>query len=161
MQLRLDIAEWRRLSDLCSRPRVKEAIEIEVRKAETVLIREQEKKAKGGETNAAAVPRKTVSSSSGGGPAAYDVPIKTYSWDQSDKFVKVYLTGLAGVQELPKEAVTNEFTPTSAKVRVAGLNGKNPAFNVKELNQKINPDASYVKIKSGEWVRRRKLTGTH
>ena len=28
------------------------------------------------------------------------------AWDQSDKFVKVYLTGLKGVQDLPKEAVT-------------------------------------------------------
>ena len=37
---------------------------------------------------------------------SYDVQIKNYFWDQSDKFVKVYLTGLKGVQDLPKEAVT-------------------------------------------------------
>ena len=73
---------------------------------------------------------------------------KFAAWDQSDKFVKVYLTGLKGVQDLPKESVTQEFTKKSARVRVEGLKGQNPTFFIKELCKEIDPDKSYVKVKS-------------
>ena len=64
------------------------------------------------------------------------------AWDQSDKFVKVYLTGLKGVQDLPKEAVAQEFTRKSVRVRVEGLKGQNPTFFVGELCKEIDPDKS-------------------
>ncbi len=69
--------------------------------------------------------------------------------DQSDKFMKLYLTGLSGVQVLPVDAVKSEFTSTSVSVRVEGLNGKNHCFNIKETAEKILPDKSYIKVKTG------------
>jgi len=149
-RLRKDIDEWKRLGELCQRPKVKEGIEIEVRRAETALVRELEKRDLNSAKNDANAAEKKKSPTSATAPAArsYDVQIKNYSWDQSDKFVKVYLTGLKGVQDLPKEAVTQEFTKKSARVRVEGLNGQNPTFFVGELCKEIDPDKSYVKVKS-------------
>ena len=60
----------------------------------------------------------------------------------------MYLTGLKGVQDLPKESVTQEFGKKSARVRVEGLKGQNPTFFVGELCKEIDPDKSYVKVKS-------------
>jgi len=143
-RLRKDIAEWKRLGEICQRPKVKEGIEIEVRRAETALIKEMEKR----DLNSAKseAEKKTVVTTAGA--RSYDVQIKNYSWDQSDKFVKIYLTGLKGVQDLPKESVSQEFKSKSVKVRVEGLNGQNPTFVINELCKEIDPVKSYVKAKS-------------
>ena len=45
-------------------------------------------------------------------------------------------------------AVTQEFGKKSARVRVEGLKGQNPTFFVGELCKEIDPDKSYVKVKS-------------
>ena len=71
------------------------------------------------------------------------------AWDQSDKFVKVYLTGLEGVDEA-EDRIVKEFDAKSVEVKVPDLSGKNPVFAVKELYSKIDPEKSYVKVKSGE-----------
>jgi len=72
------------------------------------------------------------------------------AWDQSDKFVKIYLTGLEGASELPKENLVAQFTPTSVSVKVLNLKGKNHCFTIKETGEKIDVDKSYTKAKTGE-----------
>ena len=73
-RLRKDIAEWKRLGEICERPKVKEGIEIEVRRAETALIKEMEKR----DLNSAKsdAEKKTVVTTAAA--RSYDVQIKNY-----------------------------------------------------------------------------------
>ena len=65
--------------------------------------------------------------------------LKDYSWDQSDKFVKVYLTNLPGLATLNKENIQLEFTDQSLSVRVEDLGGKDLSFAIKQTAYPIDP----------------------
>ena len=80
-------------------------------------------------------------------PATYAVKITNYAWDQSDKYVKVYLT-LKGVHEIPSENVEVSFTERSFSVLVKGLEGKNHQMTMTNLLGPIDPKDSFKKIKS-------------
>merc|ERR1712152_18578 len=47
--------------------------------------------------------------------------LKDYSWDQSEKFVKLYLTGMTGLDKCPVENIKLDFTKESVRVRVGPL----------------------------------------
>ena len=68
---------------------MKDGIEIEVRRSETALIKELEKRDLNSAKDAATEKKKTVTATATAA-RSYDVQIKNYSWDQSDKFVKVF-----------------------------------------------------------------------
>ena len=72
------------------------------------------------------------------------------AWDQSDKFVKVYLTDLKNVQSLAKDDF--EFSAESSSVHFVAksLNGRNCIFDIKELAYKINPEKSEYRVKTGK-----------
>uniref|UniRef100_A0A2K5RSI4 CS domain-containing protein n=1 Tax=Cebus imitator TaxID=2715852 RepID=A0A2K5RSI4_CEBIM len=53
----------------------------------------------------------------------YTVKISNYGWDQSDKFVKIYIT-LTGIHQIPTENVRVHFTERSFDLLVRNLNGK-------------------------------------
>ena len=166
-QLSGDISELRELMSNAKRPRVKDILSIEIRKLETALTTEREKAEKNGATNNAEKAKRTIK-------AAYDVQIKNYckaqliyicpcslfncillslflsAWDQSDKFVKIFLTGLDEVHKLPEESVKKDFKKGSVEVKVCDLKGKNPTFSIKHLCKDIDPEKSYVKIKTGD-----------
>ena len=65
--------------------------------------------------------------------------LKDYSWDQSDKFVKVYLTNLPGLAALNKGNIQLEFTDQSLSVRVEDLGGKDLSFAIKQTAYPIDP----------------------
>ena len=71
------------------------------------------------------------------------------AWDQSDKFVKIYLTDLKNVQSLSPEDFEFEAKTSSVYFVAKNLNGRNCIFEVKELASKINPEKSEYKVKSG------------
>ena len=71
------------------------------------------------------------------------------AWDQSDKFVKIYITGLKDVSSLPEDSFSKSFAPSSVEVKVLNLAGKNHVFSIKETCEKINPEKSYMKVKTG------------
>ena len=73
--------------------------------------------------------------------------LKDYSWDQSDKFVKVYLTNLPGLAALNKENIQLEFTDQSLSVRVEDLGGKDLSFAIKQTAYPIDPASRYQKKK--------------
>ena len=71
--------------------------------------------------------------------------LKDYSWDQSDKFVKVYLTNLPGLAALNKENIKLEFTDQALSVRVEDLGGKDVSFAIKQTAYPIDPATRYQK----------------
>uniref|UniRef100_A0A5F9C141 CS domain-containing protein n=1 Tax=Oryctolagus cuniculus TaxID=9986 RepID=A0A5F9C141_RABIT len=62
----------------------------------------------------------------------YTVKISNYGWDQSDKFVKIYIT-LPGVHHVPTESVQvkgNEFSISYCRIclnKMCLLNASSPA----------------------------------
>ncbi|KAJ0047410.1 hypothetical protein NL108_000489, partial [Boleophthalmus pectinirostris] len=68
-------------------------------------------------------------------------------WDQSDKFVKIYLT-LKDVHKIPSENVEVTFTESSFSVLVKELDGKNHQMTILSLLHPINEKDSYKKIKT-------------
>ena len=88
-----DIAELKTFQSASTRQRVKDLLSLELRKLETLLIEYMQKSPK---TDA---PKPQVSI-----PATqrrYQVELKEYAWDQSDKFVKIFIS-LDGVQKIPE-----------------------------------------------------------
>ncbi|NXA33996.1 CYBP protein, partial [Eudromia elegans] len=77
----------------------------------------------------------------------YTVKINNYGWDQSDKFIKIYIS-LNGVQKLPAENVQVNFTERSFDLLVKNLNGKNYTMTFNNLLKPISTEGSSRKIKT-------------
>jgi len=143
--IREDIKEIKNLVEIAKRPKVEALLTIEMRRYETKLSEmmetlEKQKNSANKTTNSVIQPVATK---------CYDVPYKSYSWDQSDKFVKFYLTNLKNVQDLQQpDGFQSSFEPKSVNFRVCNLSGKNHVFEIKELAYEINPAKSMYKIKS-------------
>ncbi|XP_034490190.1 calcyclin-binding protein [Drosophila innubila] len=70
-----------------------------------------------------------------------------YGWDQSAKFVKLFIT-LNGVQNCSEEAVTVDYTENSMQLHVRDLNGKDYGLMVNNLLFAIDVEKSYRKLKT-------------
>uniref|UniRef100_A0A3Q2LIS9 Calcyclin binding protein n=1 Tax=Equus caballus TaxID=9796 RepID=A0A3Q2LIS9_HORSE len=68
-------------------------------------------------------------------------------WDQSDKFVKIYIT-LPGVHQVPTENVQVHFTERSFDLLVKNLNGKSYSMIVNNLLKPISVEGSSKKVKT-------------
>lgn len=88
------------------------------------------------------------------------------AWDQSEKFVKLYLTGLNGLDKCPQENIKIEYTKSvrllllqtqvnqfviseSVTLRVGPFGeqaSKVFTFGIKKTCHMINPDKSYHKV---------------
>ncbi|XP_003219914.2 calcyclin-binding protein [Anolis carolinensis] len=77
----------------------------------------------------------------------YTVKINNYAWDQSDKFVKIYIT-LNGVQHLPAENVQVCFTESSFDLLVKNLNNNNYTMTFNNLLKPISVENSSRKVKT-------------
>ncbi|XP_046984855.1 calcyclin-binding protein [Schistocerca americana] len=138
-QLQATVEELKRLSNLTERQKVKDILLVEARKIETEisLLREQS----GAEI---------AESSSGGARNAparcYDVRLTNYAWDQSDKYVKIYVT-LKNLEALNETNIECVFTERSFSLKVNGLDGKNYILNICNLLEKIIVAKCYWKKK--------------
>jgi len=143
--IREDIKEIKSLLEVAKRPKVEAVLSIELRRYETKLSEmmdslEKSKNQANQNTNSVTQP---VSAK------CYDVPYKSYSWDQSDKFVKFYLTNLKNVQNLQQpDGFQSSFHSKAVNFRVCNLSGKNHVFEIKELAHEIDPEKSTYKIKT-------------
>jgi len=74
--------------------------------------------------------------------------IDTYSWDQTDEFVKVYCGKkyLRGVGLLNKENIQCDFEEEGFILSVRDLNGKNYKLTMKNLSKDYVPDQSKIWI---------------
>ncbi|XP_043253791.1 calcyclin-binding protein [Colletes gigas] len=138
--LRLDIEELESLLQQAVRQKTKDTLSLEVRKLQTELTRliEETKTTTATSTNA------TPSSSDN---KCYEVKINNYCWDETNTTMKLYVT-LENVQQLPKEAVTCNFSERSVNLNVFGLNNKNYNLTINNLCEEIDVNNSNVKVKT-------------
>jgi len=148
-ELNLDVQEVKEMLDIAKRPKVKDLLTISLRKLETEVTNLKEQQSKESEArvseNGKAAALKEVSNNMS---KRQHKQLKDYSWDQSDKFVKVYLTNLPGLAALNKENIQLEFTDQSLSVRVEDLGGKDLSFAIKQTAYPIDPASSHYKVKS-------------
>ncbi|XP_029381059.1 calcyclin-binding protein [Echeneis naucrates] len=137
-QLEADLLELGSLLEKSERKRVQELLRQEQKKVEKELSLKRQQK----EQQA-----KRQADPSAASKAAYTVKITNYAWDQSEKFVKIYLT-LKDVHKIPSENVEVSFTERSFSVLVKDLDGKNHQMTVLNLLYPIDEKDSYKKIKS-------------
>ncbi|NXS12196.1 CYBP protein, partial [Neodrepanis coruscans] len=134
-QLQKDLEEVKELLAKATRKRVRDVLVAEKHKLEMEIKNQPPPK-----------PKDTAEeekSSLGG----YTVKINNYGWDQSDKFVKIYIS-LNGVQKLPAENVQVNFTERSFDLLVKNLNGKNYTMTFNNLLKPISVEGSSRKVKT-------------
>uniref|UniRef100_A0A673GBL2 Calcyclin-binding protein n=1 Tax=Sinocyclocheilus rhinocerous TaxID=307959 RepID=A0A673GBL2_9TELE len=138
--LESDLKEITSLLEKCERQRVRDVLTQEQKKIEKELaqkrqqkLQQQSKKDSGDKTD-------TILK-------GYTVKINNYGWDQSDKFVKIYIT-LKGVHTIPAENVEANFTERGFNVLVKDLDGKNHQMTVNNLLFPIIVAESSKKIKT-------------
>ncbi|XP_028329090.1 calcyclin-binding protein [Gouania willdenowi] len=137
-QLEADVQELDSLLETAERKRVQDLLKEELKRVEKELTtkRQQKEQQARREANPPAAPK-----------AAYTVKITSYAWDQSEKFVKIYLA-LKNVHKIPSENVEVNFTQRSFSVLVKDLDGKNHQMTVHNLLYPIDEKDSYKKVKT-------------
>ncbi|TRY98100.1 hypothetical protein DNTS_028464 [Danionella cerebrum] len=139
--LESDLKEIAGLLERSERTRVRDALTQEQKKIEKDLALAQKRLQKQQQDKTQSQ-EKTETSIKG-----YTVKIHNYGWDQSDKFVKIYIT-LNGVHTIPAENVETSFTERGFNVLVKDLNGKNHQMTVNNLLFPIITAESSKKIKT-------------
>lgn len=84
-------------------------------------------------------------------PKRFEFELKNYAWDQSDKFVKLFIT-LDGVQNATDDNVNVVFADRSIALQITGADDKDYKFEVQNLLDTIDVDKSYRKVKSNAVV---------
>ncbi|XP_055389154.1 calcyclin-binding protein [Condylostylus longicornis] len=134
--LQKDLEEIQQLLTQATRQRVKDALLAEKYKIDAEIVKLQVKETiKNSPTPSAVANRK------------YHTELQEYGWDQSDKFVKIFIT-LPGVHDIPEDCVKADFTKTSLIVRIEDLKNKNYSLTIKELHSPIDVIKSYKKVKT-------------
>ncbi|KAF7652973.1 hypothetical protein LDENG_00088880 [Lucifuga dentata] len=137
-QLDADLKELGSLLEKAERKRVQEILRQEQKKIEKeIAVKQQQKDQQA----------RRVADPAPASKAAYTVKITNYAWDQSEKFVKIYLT-LKRVHKIPPENVEITFTDRSFSVLVKDLDGKNHQMTVLNLLFPLDTNNSYKKIKT-------------
>ena len=148
------MAELKSLESQATRKRVQDLLSIEIRKiaTEVTLLKDAEK-----DNDKSA----TVSNQSENSPTKstgaitktseqkrYLIELTNYAWDQSDKYVKLFIT-LNNAQNIkdPKD-VTTDFSNNSIVLNVKDLNQHDYTFKMKNLLNSINVEKSYHKVKT-------------
>ncbi|XP_038613920.1 calcyclin-binding protein [Tachyglossus aculeatus] len=139
-----DLEEVKTLLEKVTRKRVRDVLTAEKGKLELEIKNKMQQKEQGKrETADSEKPAAVVAPISVG----YTVKINNYGWDQSDKFVKIYVT-LTGVQQVPLEDVQVHFAERSFELLVKNLNGKNYSMTVSNLLKPISVEGSSRKVKT-------------
>ncbi|CAG0902280.1 unnamed protein product [Darwinula stevensoni] len=106
-ELSEDIHELQKLLEETKRTRIRNILMIEKRKLETEYSALQE--------SLTSVPACSSAGSASASQRIYTVKLSNYGWDQSDKFVKIYVS-LKDVHQVPDENVTCVFTERSMQL---------------------------------------------
>lgn len=152
-ELRKDVEEISNFLSNSTRQRVKNILVSEKHRIETEILNlELKAKAASAEnpkpsdiTNAG---KETVTKNIEPVSKKYLVELTEYAWDQSDKFVKLFVT-LADVQNVAENDVNVTFTDKSMVLHVQNLNNKDYSLTINNLLYPIDVAKSYRKIKTG------------
>ncbi|GFS06113.1 calcyclin-binding protein [Elysia marginata] len=141
-ELKLDLAEYELLLKEAKRLKVQQSLSREIEKLRrdiaTAEAREAAKAAESRGNDSFAV--------SSSGNRLYEENITNYAWDQSDKFMKLYLT-LDNLATITDQDVQSEFTDRSVTVKVK-FQKKVCTLHIARLCEGILEKESYVKKKS-------------
>ncbi|GBL77445.1 Calcyclin-binding protein [Araneus ventricosus] len=81
-------------------------------------------------------------------PAFFTTKLYNYGWDQSEKFLKIYVT-MNGVQNFAANCISTTFEDKSFELQIIDEEKKvNYILTVKNLLYKIVPGESYSKVKT-------------
>ncbi|XP_018573684.1 calcyclin-binding protein [Anoplophora glabripennis] len=140
-ELKKDIAELEHFEKLATRQKNKDILSIEIRKltSEVINLEEQYKNQLAVPTNSANPTQSTN--------RRYEVKLNNYAWDQSNKFVKFYVT-LKDVHNIPAENIKCDFTPKNLELKVIDLENKDYVLRLNCLLRLIIPEQSNWKIKT-------------
>ncbi|XP_017871957.1 PREDICTED: calcyclin-binding protein [Drosophila arizonae] len=134
-QLKAEVAECIALLELAKTARVKGALTQAKAEAEREII------------NLEIKARLAAERKAGPETKRYLHELTDYGWDQSAKFIKLFIT-LPGVQNCAEEAVTVHYTENSMQLYVSDLNGKDFGLTVNNLLYAIDVEKSYRKLKT-------------
>ncbi|KAJ0174666.1 hypothetical protein K1T71_009774 [Dendrolimus kikuchii] len=143
-ELKGDIDELNMLLKQATRKKVQDLLALEIRKLETEFISLKEiEDTKVTPMEAAPVPTTSASVS----VKRYQVKLNGYGWDQSDKYIKVFVT-LKNVQNLPKDQVYCKLTDRSMELHVENLDNKDYLLVINKLLEPISVEDSHWKQKT-------------
>lgn len=140
-ELKKDSEELHHLLEQATRQRVRDALQIELRRIQTEITKRLDNQTNNAPEDSVTVVHKPKT------PALPTVSIDSYAWDQSDKFMKIYAT-VKDVQNVGQESIECEFKTRGFKLKVKELNNKNYELHIGNLMEEIVPEDCYFKIKS-------------
>lgn len=141
-ELRSDIEELNELLKQAKRKRAQDLLSLEIRKLETEWLNLKES-AQSSQAGTSPAPSTAATSQ----PKRYQIKLNGYGWDQSDKYIKVFVT-LKDVQSLPKEQVYCKLTDKSMELHVENLDNKDYLLVINKLLDSINVEESHWKQKT-------------
>lgn len=128
--LALDLEELRQLRSIAKRPRVVSLINSEIHTLEKLSKEEAP----------APFPTPAKVSST---PAVNYIALGSFSWDQDNEKVKIYIS----LEAVDQDKMETEFKQLSFDVKFHDVQGKNYRFTIPKLNQEIVPEKSKVLVK--------------
>ncbi|XP_066309942.1 uncharacterized protein [Miscanthus floridulus] len=136
-ELRLELDDLRRLEGLAKHPRVQTLLVNEIRNVEAKLAKATEPSPE--PLAAASAPAPSPAAR----PILSYVTLGSFSWDQDNEKIKIYVS-LEGVEQ---EKVETTFKPTSVDVKFHDVKGKNYRCAIPKLNKEIVPEKCKVVVK--------------
>ncbi|VDN22833.1 unnamed protein product [Cylicostephanus goldi] len=141
-ELTLDAAELQSLLRVSKRPNIQGWIKSKIEETERELKKLSDSQTSNSEpTGSAPKPVNAEKSSPSSLPT---VKVTNYGWDESDKFVKVYIT-LKGVQDVNPTTIHHSFYNYGYDITVSNFSGKNYTMTMKGLRDEIVPESCQIK----------------
>lgn len=139
--------ELQKISKELKRPHNVDFVSLQIKRIETELTNLRAQQTAEEAANSSSQPKaaSTVEQK------RYECEITNYAWDQSDKFVKFFIS-LQGVQDVGEDNVSVEFKKNSVHLRVNNLQNRDHLFTVNNLLHDIDVEGSYRKLKQNSIV---------
>uniref|UniRef100_A0A915KIP2 Calcyclin-binding protein n=1 Tax=Romanomermis culicivorax TaxID=13658 RepID=A0A915KIP2_ROMCU len=135
-----DLNELKHLKTVAKRPNILDLLNKEIGKLENQLSSSKVDK------NISCSTSKNQQEKIDGSNLLPLIKLSTYAWDQSEKFVKIYVT-INNVENCNLDNVKCEFLTRSFELNVKNFDAKDYQMIIKGLSHPISSQQSYFKIK--------------
>ncbi|KAL6992253.1 hypothetical protein U1Q18_010361 [Sarracenia purpurea var. burkii] len=139
----LDLAELRQLQSVAKRPRILSLISSEIRNLEKLSEEAAASTLASQKQISSPTPTPIPTSKVVSNPTLNYVTLASFSWDQDNDKVKIYIS-LEGVDQ---EKIETLFRPTSIDIKFHDIQGKNYRCAIPKLNKEIVPEKCKVLVK--------------